>query len=267
MTYQNTDISIHDGEPIELFEFIGPGSNVWRYTSAQTDQVYLSNTYTAVPIMRSAIKLAEMGRGEEVTIEMPATLGVVIRYGVLMPLRSLTVTVYRRHGTTGDVEKQWSGKVTAFTGRGPLRSARVPSPLVDALQTEIPRARYQPGCNHKFGDARCTIVPATVATTITAISGLTVTVASDGGNPDGWLAGGKIVRDSDGEQRDIEKHVGLVLTLLDSFPDLATTNPVTLHQGCDHSWRTCIDKFANINNYGGHPHILGRDPYRYGVRA
>jgi hypothetical protein len=50
--------------------------------------------------------------------------------------------------------------------------------------------------------------------------------------------------------------VGTTLTLDAPFPPSVTLPAaVTLFAGCDHTVRTCLSKFDNVLNFGGHPYI------------
>jgi hypothetical protein len=102
------------------------------------------------------------------------------------------------------------------------------------------------------------------ATTITAISGLTVTVASKHSTHP--YAGGFIEfitgSPSIAERRLITEVTGNVFTLSRRFSSaLVVTSPVTLLPGCDHSITTCDTVYTNKLNYGGFLAMPKKNPF------
>ena len=126
---------------------------------------------------------------------------------------------------------------------------------------------YLTTCSADLGDARCraTLASAPMRLTckILAVeSSVTLKVAGTG-QASGWFSGGfvelgdlRICSIRDHIERDGEAFINLwapsVLT-----PGLSDT--ITLIAGCDKSFETCREKFANHLNFRGFPHMPGND--------
>lgn len=109
-----------------------------------------------------------------------------------------------------------------------------------------------------------TTLPLWVETTISAVSGLTLTAPALAGYPAGWFAGGYIQwpRVADGliEYRSITKHVGTEIDLYYGALDLAPGLIVRAYPGCAHTWAACGAR-GNRANYGGDLWTPLRSPY------
>jgi uncharacterized phage protein (TIGR02218 family) len=255
MTYAADTVSIQNSSPVELYEFITPMAT-YRYTTFDTDFVYAANTYVAVAAVdRGALEVTATDDAQEVVVLMPASLAFVQENAYKLP-RSMTMRIYRLERVSAEARLVWDGLITSIATTGRIAKIQSPSVMDDALNTEIPSARFQPTCNHFLYDGRCREIAESfdVATTVGTIAGTTITVAGVGGHPDGFFRNGEIVRAADGERRLIRAQVGTTITLNYPFRELVTTNGVTLFAGCDHTAKTCRDKFGNIDNFGGHPH-------------
>jgi uncharacterized phage protein (TIGR02218 family) len=267
MTYQTDDESVHDGNPVELFEFTGPTAALtYHYTSYTESVTYDSDTYLPEPMMRSSIDIESGGDVPEVLVEMPSSLNVVLEYGVKIPPRTTLLTIWRRHTPTGAVTKYWEGVITSISIVGNKATFRTASTLDDAAHSKIPSSYFQALCNHMLYDDMCQVARGSYdqATTVASLSGDTVTVNSVGGQPNNYFKAGEIVRDVDGERRLILQQIGTVLTINKAFRTLAATNAVTLYAGCTHAIAACKTKFSNVANFGGHPNMPEKDPYIVG---
>ena len=254
MTYATDTVSIQGSAPIELYEFVTPVTT-YRHTSYDTDYVFFSNTFTPMAgLIRASIAINASTEAQELQVTMPAS-ALFIQENMFSLPRTITCRV-RIVQPTGSVIA-WQGLITNFTIQGRMATVHVPSLMDDALETEIPTARFQPRCNHFLYDSMCKVLATSFdfSTSVGTISGASITVASIGGNPDNWFQNGEIVRALDGERRLIVKQIGTTLTLNYPFRTLVTTNTVTLFAGCDHLITTCDSKFDNHGNFGGHPHV------------
>ena len=122
------------------------------------------------------------------------------------------------------------------------------------------RRRYQRSCPHVLYGNQCKVVKSDYATTgtATAISGLDVTVAEAANQADGYYSGGILewtTLAGFGRKVMIENHVGSTLTMLTPVPDLNAGTAVTIYPGCRRTTADCVNKFNNLENYGGMPYI------------
>lgn len=130
---------------------------------------------------------------------------------------------------------------------------------------------YRATCGADLGDARCGVdlaraelrASGTVARTDGAL-----TVAAEGvGDADGWYAGGRLVWTSganEGLSVEVRAHRSLGgdaefdLWQRAAFP-IAVGDGFRVTAGCDKRAETCRDRFANLANFRGFPHLPGND--------
>jgi uncharacterized phage protein (TIGR02218 family) len=162
-------------------------------------------------------------------------------------------------GTLGEVRREGQ----AFTAE--LRG------LADALAQDNGRL-YTARCGADLGDARCRIDLGKAAYrgsgAVSAIEGTSiVAVSSLGGFADGWFTAGRVVWTSGanaGVAVEVKQHrivAGEVrLSLWQAMAEPITVgDSFTITAGCDKSFATCRDRFANTNNFRGFPQIPGND--------
>lgn len=282
MAYYDDESSTQLGAPVELYDFTAPTTS-YRYTSGPASVVYSSNTYTPVSgLSREAVGTASTQSGTALLVRLAVSSGVVQAFGFGSPPRSLRLRVYRQQPNSGTYQTIWDGAVVACRSLGEVAELRSVSQVGARLSTVLPSLSVQRRCQHFLYDARCKVVRASfeVSTTVSSFAANVVTVASVGGNPDGWFGnGGEIERVSDGERRMIYTQVGAVLTLSAPFPTLANGDSVKIWAGCDHQHVVtinssgvqvasghCLDKFNNVQNFGGHPTVPGSNPFTLPLR-
>jgi hypothetical protein len=263
--YPEDELSPHDGDVAELYEFIGP-LLAHRYTSGDTEVVHLGNRYVPVAdLSNSGPGASSSADAAAMLVNLPVNTTVVMAHGLGVPPRSLQLRLYRRQARSGEYRVWWQGDVIAITPKGSRAELRSVSQLGERLSTNIPSVSVQKQCNHFLGDPRCGVNLETFAsnTHVSNASGLTVTVASVASGNAYWYRGGKIVRLSDNEERDIIDQVGAtpVFRLNAPFGVLANGDSVRIYPGCDHYIQTCQGKYGNKENFGGHPAVPKSNPF------
>ncbi len=139
-------------------------------------------------------------------------------------------------------------------------------PLAQAF--DEPRGRlYQAGCSADLGDARCGVglgaAPMRIAVSVVAVESASSLRLSATGQASGWFSGGSVYAGARrlGVIRDhAEGDGGAVVNLwarLASPPQRG--DALTVVAGCDKSFETCRNKFANQLNFRGFPHMPGND--------
>ncbi|MEL6966013.1 MAG: DUF2163 domain-containing protein [Pseudomonadota bacterium] len=132
--------------------------------------------------------------------------------------------------------------------------------------------RYTRRCDALLGDGRCglntAIAAFSAAVTVSAtVDGLPTHCVVNGadGFPEHWFNGGKISWTA-GENAGRTSEVATFRDgdgTLDLWQAMVVPPSVgdvgTLFAGCDKSFATCKDKFANHLNFRGHPHVPGDD--------
>jgi uncharacterized phage protein (TIGR02218 family) len=139
---------------------------------------------------------------------------------------------------------------------------------------------YTAACSADLGDARCTVdldepayrgggaVVALTATSRFTASGLDVF-------DDGWFTAGKLTFTTGanaGLSVEVKAHVKTDVVTLDlwqAMPEpMEAGDAFTVTAGCDKRFATCHDRFNNVVNFRGFPHIPGNDfVIRYPVQG
>ena len=266
MTFADTEVSIHDGRPIELYRFISP-TTTYRYTSAGQDFDLDGEIFQAQPIQRNALQGTSQDDSPTLDIQIAIIAEVVQDFAFQISENNLRLELLRSHGTTATTSLIWEGDVSGIGVRGRTARIRVPSRFGSSLSAPVPSVYYQSQCNHSLYDARCQVARSAFQqnTQTDTVAQTAITVASVGGNPDQWFLGGEIVRVTDGERRLIVRQIGLNLVINFPFRTMNVGDQVQLFAGCDRTARTCRDKFSNIINFGGHPLIPLQNVFETGL--
>jgi uncharacterized phage protein (TIGR02218 family) len=162
-------------------------------------------------------------------------------------------------GALGEVRREGTAYTAEFRG------------LAHRLNEERGRL-YTATCSADLGDARCTVdlntpefrgigaIAALRGTSVFAASGL---AAFD----DGWFTAGKLAWTSGpnaGLAVEVKSHrvegAAVIITLWQAMPEpLAVNDAFVVTAGCDKRFATCRDRFDNVLNFRGFPHIPGND--------
>jgi uncharacterized phage protein (TIGR02218 family) len=170
-------------------------------------------------------------------------------------------------GTLGEVRREG----TAFTAE--VRG------LTDRLAQDSGRL-YTATCAADLGDSRCT-VDLTSATycgsgTVVALTAASTFTASGlDAYDDGWFTAGKLTFSSGanaGISVEVKSHRNVGTVSLDLWQAMAEAiapdDEFTVTAGCDKRFATCHDRFNNVVNFRGFPHIPGNDfVIRYPVQG
>ena len=162
-------------------------------------------------------------------------------------------------GTIGEVRRAGTAFVAELRG------------LMDRLDAERGRT-YRATCGADLGDARCRIALdnarfATTGSVLDVREPGTLDVRLAGPFPDRWFAGGRLAWTSGaqaGEIADLRAQSGPAgATRLELWQAPARTvaagDTFRLVAGCDKRLATCREKFANVPNFQGFPHMPGND--------
>lgn len=263
MTYETVEESIQSGEPVEFYQF-KYGSNSWRFTSADTEEVYLGNTYATAPISRSSVEQGgEMNRSD-IQINVPFDNPIAALYQIQPPGQVVNVTIFRKHISDAEVKVIWVGRVLSVEWRG-NQAVFTCEAVFTSLRRPGLRRVYSLNCPHDLYGIGCAVNKLTYKAvgTVTGVSGTTINVTEAALKPDGYYDGGYIKWNNGGvlEHRLIVGHTGDALTI--SFPTvgLAASEQIDMYPGCAHDMTTCDTKYSNILNYGGFAFIPGKNPF------
>jgi uncharacterized phage protein (TIGR02218 family) len=269
MTYLEDEMSAHDGQPIELYEFYS-NSTTYRFTSHVESVEFSGHTFNAIPITRGSLEGGTQEDSPTIEIRMPYTERIVKDFAYGVSPNSLQLIIYRLHTATGQPIEYWRGEVAAISVSGRVAKFRVPSVLAGKMKSSVPGTFYQSQCNHCLYSSRCGISSEAykLRTTVLNISsnGASLVLASSGGASQNWFKAGEIIRASDGERRMVVYQSGASIDLNYPFPNIKIGDTVNIYAGCDHTVGDCRDKFNNIINFGGHPFIPSSNIFAVGFQ-
>lgn len=257
----------------ELYEFSEPNQH-WYYTSADRDIVYSGNTYTAIPLSRAAPQSSQDITKADMELHMTFDCPLAQNFLTRLDNNVTLLTVFRWNPGTSSYDVFWKGRVSSHAVKGYELSLSCES-IYTSLRRPGLRARYQKNCRHSLYSQGCGVVKANYAVTdiMTSYSNLQLVIAAAANEVDGWYNGGMVYL-PDGSYRYILSHTGNTLSLLSSA-DIVNNLAVgygnsygkfygnmvfTIYPGCGKNTDDCLNKFNNLDNYGGFPYIPTTNP-------
>ena len=260
MTFDADSASVQDARPAELYTIVTP-TTTYYLTSYTQDVVFGGHTYTGGSIDREAAAVGQVGKGRDLTImcSLDHALAQDLLVGGL-PWSDVTVTIAILMQRAAASRQIWKGHIADISSDGTTCQMRVPELVDDQISNiHLPVLSAQRTCPHALYDAGCTLDQNAFAltTSVSSISadGLTIGVGSVGGHVDQYYQYGKMLHSSDAEPRSIMSHTGTSIVVDVPFRSITVGDTIGLYAGCDHTPATCRDKFANIVNFGGVPHL------------
>tara|TARA_R110000851_G_scaffold268071_2_gene420700 strand:+ start:31076 stop:31912 length:837 start_codon:yes stop_codon:yes gene_type:complete len=274
--YDAEEVSVEDGQPVELYEFT-LGAQTFRYTSSEDTILLGATTYTPKPIRRGKIEDGPQKRNVDFQAILPTSDPLAQEFlGVLPGVRvPLTVSRYHRGDTGGggpEVVTIFTGFVLSanFAKKGKECRLTARHALAN-LGRIIPSRSFASACGHiLYNPATCKADDTSPANRISVdpvvsqVGNLmTVTSIVSGGFADGQFNSGFVEAAGSADFRLILAQTGNVLTLLQPF----TTAPATVNifRGCGHTIEACKNDHDNVLNYGGFAFVPSRNPYSSGV--
>ena len=133
----------------------------------------------------------------------------------------------------------------------------------DIMETELPGFHIQTKCNYQVYDpdtCRASRASKEVAVTVTDINQRIITLQGDGlaGKEENWFAGGWLDAGTGLGRRVLLVMASSVAVAnrmsvtVNIIPDLEIPFTGTIVPGCDGRRTTCVNKFGNLVNFGGH---------------
>jgi len=246
---------------VELYR-LSIGNEAWRYTTAQQALTHNGEEYEPVYCKRDALKSTGEVARSGVKIYLPRDADFVTRFAPTPPTDEAEVEIYQRDDS--GTALVWLGRALTVSRKGSQAEIACDS-IFSSMKTAGLRRPYQKPCPHALYDHNCRVTRANfrVDATLTAVgsSALTLTATAFAGQPDGWFTGGDIEWGALPERRLIVGHSGDTITLATPLGDAVAGDAVVAFAGCDHTFATCRDKFANKANYGGMPFIPTQNPF------
>lgn len=274
MTFAALQALVSGKKPVWLY-YIRIGSQTAYLTSHGTDFTVGGQTYTSVAMTQTKIRVTSaIGRAETKVI-LPQSLEFARNFIGDTGYRDNEILISQTYEEDPDAEVavKFRGRIVdvrpfyktiTLAAENRFTTFRRKA-LVDVVQRPCRHVLYHTGCNLSI-DEWSSGGTATAWDEASA----TLTVTEAGEQTDQYYSGGVLTFGTD--RQFIVSHVGSNLVLLGPVPDLAdeiTNNgsaAVSLAPGCNLSMDHCLNKFDNIENYGGFPWITdnlydGRNPF------
>jgi len=257
MSYEAQDSSVKGGQPYFLYQF-AKGATVTRFTSDPETLTKLGNDWAPSAISHDEIE--ETGNIERNSLELIFPISDVFAFPYLVPNTKITtLTIFRGHHTdlTDDIQTIWKGRLLgASSSKQTIRMTC--ENVFTSMRRPGCRVRVQRTCRHALYDANCGALMSNFdhACTITAGSGLGLTVPAGTGFPRGQFTGGMIKWGD--EYGMIEYHNGAYILLTVEIPGLIdalaiSDQSATLFDGCNRNLESSqgCTHFDKMVNYGG----------------
>ena len=241
---------------LEAFRFDYNGQT-WRWTSADADQAYGGETFTALDGLGRE-DLEQTGEAARVSLamRMPATAQPAILFRDGVPDGVIRIQVLRFAG--GAWFTIFRGRVLACSFDG-IKATLTAEPWFTALAGNGPRRTCGPSCPHDFCDHHCQLAEEdwTATGRAESVDGTTVALPEAAEFPDGTFTGGVFAWGY--IRREVLAHSGSALTLARAISGLGANDYVSVLAGCDKTTDTCSAR-SNLVNHGGCPNVPSKNP-------
>lgn len=268
MTFADKELSVDDGEPLELLMVSFLTTNYY-FTTSESDHIHDGHTYLPMPFSHSRIAPAADVAKAQMTLRVPQDCPVGELFRVQSPPGVVTMTLFAKHAGEADVKAIWKGRIVNAQWEEPWLSLTCES-VFSSLQRLGIRRKYATQCPHplySLGHGLCNVVrnDFKVDYVVTEISGNTVTCALAAGQAINYFAGGYVtwVHATSGydEMRMVKSSLSGAFELTAPPAGLVVGATISTYPGCDHLPTTCNSKFNNSLNYGGMPFLPTKNPF------
>lgn len=265
MSFASKIATLWGKTPVRLMQ-ITRDATTWRYHVGPDSYVYGGQTFAASSLSFEELNFSSEARKDDFTVDGFA-LSDTATQTLIQPAEGSTTLILRR-GFVGDAEfitsptyrmSAWRSKGKSvslvFSGWADDLGKRSPGFVA---QRQCPYTVYGPECGLSLADWQ-------EAGTCASLTDGVAYVAEAASHANGFYFGGLLT--FNGVSRTIVKHQGSELTLSSPFPALAAavegvaTAAVLIAPGCDKSLTTNLNRFDNIEHYGGFPQ-MGDSPFQ-----
>lgn len=267
MTYALTERSAASAKPVRLYQF-SRGVLRWSYNSSDRDISHLNQVFKAVRggIKDAGIRQTGQASPDVLKITAPADLEVARLYRGAAPSSPIQLTVFARHYGVDDYLVIWSGEIRSVKWPALDRCEISCSPLTERMEMQGLRLGWERNCPHALYSTACGVDMSfhRVDSTVQSMDGTSVSNGAFAGYPAGHFAGGLVewtISGGEFERRGIEAHSSSTLTLLGGTGGISLNQAIRVYPGCAQTVASCKNRFDNLANYGGIPHLAGKSPW------
>lgn len=269
MTFDTIERSNYDGRPLRLYEF-SIGTLYERYASSE-ENVTLPATpsphvYKAIPISDSGFVHSGDGQSNETTITLPSSAPIAQLFNTVPPSEELWIAIREMHYGDTEAPIVWVGTVSSSRQTGLAVTEFTCQLLTASFERNGLRLGWGRQCPHALYDRNCRVNKASFATAIMveSLTGNIVVSAALDSFPVGYFNNGFYefsMIPGVMERRAIELHYGGSFLVLGTTEGLSVGGYILVYPGCARTTVECINKFNNLSNYGGIPHLPGKSPF------
>ena len=265
MSFDDIERSNYSGKPLVLYEFT-LGETVWHYCGGQSDLTFNGVLYKAIAVSYAEYSMSGDPDSDDLSINISTKAAVTDLFNGTPPSDPIQVAIRTLHSGDTEAPVVWSG--TVKSGRRVSRAEFIfnCNSLLSTLKRNGLRLFWQRGCQHALYDRLCRVNPDDHDTLaqVSAMTGASLTVSGIAALGDGYFSGGYLSFLSPygtTDRRAIERHVGNVLHLLGATDGIEVGSWITVLPGCNRTTPVCLNKFNNLDNYGGFPHMPDKSPF------
>lgn len=255
MSLADSESSVYQARPDEIYLFQITGGSTYRYTSMRLPVSVSGFEYTPKAIRRGNYTFKkDLGGEDSMKIEVQNDLPLLDHFKIIAPVRITTLTIMRRHRGDADNEVQviWHGRVRGVTWGGAKAVIEADSMAHMAKRSGV-SLNYQVPCNHMLFAVGCRLAKGDwgVQGVLSGISssGTVLRSPAFASKPDGWFKLGFIEIGAGAYM--ITGHEGDSITLLNGIEGVDDNEEFFVYPGCDQRLSTCWDKFNNGHNHLG----------------
>lgn len=265
MAFNLLESSNNDGEPIYLYEF-RLNDNYWRYTSSTMPISMGGNVWKSISISDDGVKQSGETQVDALTVTMPNDTTVVSLFLGTPPINPLYLTMRRFHYGDTEAAVCYVGEVFQVNVASPVAAKVTCNTLSASMERNGLRLAWSRGCPYSLYDMNCGVSKERFRLDgeISTVGGSSIRVPEAARYDNRYFAGGYIewldpVRGV--ERRAIEDHAGEVITIFGVVDGLAGGMTIKIYPGCGRTTSECLNKFNNLDNYGGIPSMPDRSPF------
>lgn len=266
MSFDARENSIDNAQPIRLYRF-NRGNTEWCYNTSDRPIMHDARLYSPVAggISDNGIRMSGDPQADALIIKAPADLSVVQQFRNFAPSDSVELVVFDTHYKEPEARLSWRGTIESVNWPT-LNSCKISCQSMD-IQMAQPglTMSYSRSCTAVLGDSRCKVnlVNLRVAGTVQSKDGVRLYIPELAGFADGYFTAGYVewsAGDSQYNRRHIDLHSGSYVSILGGTHGIAE-GAIRIYPGCNFLATTCQNKFNNINNFRGIPHLQGGSPF------
>lgn len=258
--------SAHDGQPVSLYEFT-LGNASWYYSGSAYPVLLGSVEYVPAAISDDGYSHNGEVGGDELQISMPASLEPATLYEGAPPFEPVMVKLRRYHHGATSEPVVWSGSIRSTNRKTSGMLDMTCRSLLASLDQLGLRLTWGRACPHGLYDTECRVDPDDfrVTASVTWRRAASLRIASLAGTENGYYSGGYIefTRSPGGilDRIGIASQIDDTLTLIGTTDNIAVGQTINIYPGCSRTPPTCLNKFNNLLNYGGFPHLPDKNPF------